>query len=173
MFRALGYYIKYNALGTAASVSFGFQIFNHRYSGAGNLYVFAEVRQTNGSNVFSPNSVGTGISKGSWHHIVVIADGSNLLLYIDSIKSSSVSYNGTIDTISADSKFIVSSCNYDNDVRSDHYSDEVGFWKDITFSSDWERDSFVQGLWNEGRGRFWNGSNWDVEFSSSSSSSSF
>ncbi|MEK7112516.1 MAG: LamG-like jellyroll fold domain-containing protein, partial [Patescibacteria group bacterium] len=52
-------------------------------------------------NVSNLTAAFWGTNPGLWHHLGVVADGTNIFVYIDGTNKVSTTYNGTIDTNNA------------------------------------------------------------------------
>jgi hypothetical protein len=113
------------------------------------------------------------LDEDQFNHFAGIADGSNIYFYINGVSVGNASYDGTLSTSTTNFKLETLSL---SSADADHYVDELAVWRDIDFSNDGERGSFVEALYNEGTGNFWDNNlgNWDActEYASSASSSS-
>ena len=151
-------------------LSYQLSITQTTFNGSSTGFILAfTLRQSDST----PLLVQVNLPAGVFHNCLGIADGSNMVLYLDGVNVASMAYDGTI--YDSTEPFVVSSLN-DIQYTCDHYIDELAVWKDLTFATDKERADFATALYNGGDGMFWddNINNWDacVEYASSDSSSS-
>ena len=113
--------------------------------------ILAGVYQSNGT---SKDITGSGITTGSWHHIVHIADSTagKCYFYLNDTEIGNIAYDGTIRD-SSDS-FTLGR----NLIRYwTGQIDEFAFWKNPTFANDTAREAFVTALYNSATGSFYTG----------------
>lgn len=91
--------------------------------------------------------------QGAWHHLVGMATGGFLRLFIDGTQQGTpVSYDNTVKLYTTD--FHLGRYGGGTPFFVDGALDEIAFWKDIVFPGTTEREAFVTALYNGGSGRF-------------------
>ncbi len=122
------------------------------YQPAGNNSMVFYIYQDDSA---SKGPIDAAMTTGAWHNVVCIADDGFVRVYVDNSESGTpVAYDNTIDTDLGENLRIgsvIGGTNYEWDGGID----EMGYWKDISFADQEEREAFVAGLWNGGAGRFY------------------
>ena len=143
-------WIKYNTVdtnvhaiwqkngGTTATQSF--YLSSHRASSRG---IWIGVRNTSSSQGYQFSNVYP--VAGTWYHVVVTYDGSNVKLYVNNSLTNNATGNlsGTLDTNTTDMTMLGT---YSNTQLSDAVIDECGFWSRALTSTE------VGELYNSGDG---------------------
>lgn len=95
-------------------------------------------------------AVGAIPSNSAWHHVVGIAAGSSVDLYVDGVKGTSlsgaVSFSNVVSSIQIGGK--------NNGYNFNGRLDEIALWKDVTFADSSAQQAFVTALYNGGAGKF-------------------
>lgn len=120
------------------------------------LYVFytgqVRFKVTESDSGTATASSSNTISAGGWHHIVGIADGSDLYVYVDGVERGTAAYDGTIKQSGGLFYIGDNGDGYFFDGRTD----EVAFFNGITFGSGAVRQAFIDDWYNGGTGSFYN-----------------
>lgn len=119
------------------------------------------------SNDIGVNISGISLSSGSYNHIVFIAYSGNVYAYVNNVEEATAAYDNTIKDSTG--PLYIGRRAAGNDSHLDGAVDEVGFWNGINFDTNADRIAFVNSLYNNGNGRFFN----TPIVSTSSSSSDF
>lgn len=94
------------------------------------------------------------IGTGAWVHAVIMAAGGFGRMFLDGSEvGTAVAYDNTIRDNS--NNLYIGTLQGSGAWEFDGGIDEVGFWKNITFADQTEREAFVTALYNSGTGRFY------------------
>lgn len=121
--------------------------------GGGAIKSEIRLNESDDSNVnIATTDISSYLSLATWHHIVFVADGSNIYIYIDGTQRDSLAYDGTIREMSA----LNIGKNEADAYYFDGKIDEFYFWKDPDLSAG--VSTIVSALYNSGTGRFYDAS---------------
>jgi len=105
---------------------------------------YFELGNTAGSSFSTDTSSKGNIATGTWYHIVVTFDGTNLILYLDNSSADTATFSGT--RVSATRSAYISGRPHAGGLYYDGYLDEIGIWSRALTSTE------VGELYNSGDG---------------------